>query len=85
MQKAAKPLRLCGIGRNTPAKEPPGKREQPEFPGGKPALRGITAQTFGISVGHEMTRTGRRPRIDQELTVGANRLEAVMLDDNWFS
>jgi len=81
MQKAAQPLRLSDIGGGARAKEAPGEGKYPEFTGGKPALRGIAAQTFGVPAGHEMTRAWRRPALDEELTIGTNRLEAVVLDD----
>jgi len=81
MQKAAQPLRLGDIHGGARAKEPPGERKHPEFTGGRPALRGIAAQAFQVTMGHEMTGAGDTSGFHEELTVGTNRLEAVVLDD----
>src|SRR5208282_207740 len=74
----------CGndVARNAPAQKAPHESEQPQFARGKPTLTGIATETFAVPPSHKMSRTRRAGGLNQQLAIRANRLKAVMFDDD---
>lgn len=85
LQETAKPLRRRDVRGHTRAQEAAHKRQQPEFSRRNPTLSGVATEAFAVALGHEMTWTGRGCWLDQELAVGTNRLETVMLKYDRFT
>jgi hypothetical protein len=78
-------VRRGNVGRGAGAEETPDEGKKPELVRPYPTLTRVAAQTLGVTLGHEVPGTRRSSGLDKELAVGANRLKAVMLDDEGFS
>ena len=84
MQLAAQPLRGRDVGRDVGAEKSPDECQQPKLAGGEPALSRIASQAFHVAACHEVAWTGRTRGLDQKLTVGTDRLKAVVFNDHRF-
>jgi hypothetical protein len=84
MQLAPKPRRGRDVSRDVAAEKSPDEREQPKLAGGEPALFRIASQAFRMATCHEVAWAWRTRGLNQKLTVGTNRLKAMVLDDYRF-
>jgi hypothetical protein len=82
LEQSAEPRGGSNIGRNALTQETADERQRPKLARSNPALAGIATEAFAMPAGHEVPRTRGSCGFDQKLSVRANRLKPVMLDND---
>jgi hypothetical protein len=67
------------------AEKSPDEGEQPKLAGGEPALLRIASPALRMAACHEVAWAWRARGLNQKLTVGTDRLKAMVLDDYRFA
>ena len=82
MEQPAEPCCRRDIHRNATAQKASNESQQPKSARCKPAQAAVAAKAFARVARHEVSWARRSRGLDEKLAVRANRLEAVMLDDD---